>query len=335
MVPRKHREETNQPGVQRIKHYHAGDLDRLYPILDIEEDFFVNYGYVSRQLQTLMHPRSHSRTRADDIGPSWPSKQRRQAKLLLEFVRQRQSVHPRTVADYFSHGRVTNYWGGSSNATTRLLDAMHYQGLLKIVRREKGIRVYGTQQHAGRPDTVAERQARIDSLVDVAIRIYGPVPGKSLTDYVRRLRYATPQWKTELSSALQRAKKRLPQTKIANVDWYWSTDESPNIKSDSDTVRLLTPFDPLVHDRYRFELFWNWTYRFEAYTPVAKRKLGYYAMPILWRNEVIGWANLSVKSNDLTTEFGYVKSQPKDRSFKVELDAEIHRIKEFLGIVSV
>jgi uncharacterized protein YcaQ len=37
----------------------------------------------------------------------------------------------------------------------------------------------------------------------------------------------------------------------------------------------------LVHDRDRFELLWAWVYRFEAYTPAAKRKLGYYAMPLL------------------------------------------------------
>ena len=315
---------------QRVKNYHAGDLEKLYSTLDIEEDFFVNYGYVTRQLQTLMHPRSNSRARADDIGPSWPMKQRKQARLLLEFVRQREWVHPRTVDDYFAHGRVTNYWGGSSNATTHLLDALHYQGLLKIVRREKGIRIYAAQQHASGPDTLGERRTRIDALVDVVVRIYGPLPGKGLGDYVRRLRYATPQWTKELSDALQRAKKRLPQTKTEGVDWYWSADESPTVHGESDTVRLLAPFDPLVHDRYRFELFWNWTYRFEAYTPAAKRKLGYYAMPMLWRDEVIGWANLSVKNNQLTGEFGYVKSEPKERAFKVELAAEVERIRNFL-----
>ena len=62
-----------------------------------------------------------------------------------------------------------------------------------------------------------------------------------------------------------------------------------------DTVRLLTPFDPVVWDRARFELLWGWVYRFEAYTPAPKRKLGYYALPLLWRDRVIGWGNLSVK----------------------------------------
>src|SRR6185295_385127 len=96
--------------------------------------------------------------------------------------------------------------------------------------------------------------------------------------------------------------------------------------------RWLAPFDPLVHDRARFELFWGWQYRFEAYTPVAKRKLGYYALPMLWRDRVVGWANLAVDGIGLKTTLGYVKSPPRDRSFKQELEAELQRMKIFLGL---
>src|SRR5918995_5305767 len=50
---------------QRVKDYRAGDLERRYPTLDIEEDFFINYGYVTRSLQALMHPRYNSRAISD------------------------------------------------------------------------------------------------------------------------------------------------------------------------------------------------------------------------------------------------------------------------------
>src|SRR5688572_19759559 len=130
---------------QRVKDYCAGDLERRYPTLDVEEDFFVNYGYVTRALQTLMHPRSNSRVPADDVSSPWHYGQKKKARLLLDFIRERGTVHPREVEEHFSQGRVTNYWGGSSNATTHLLDAMHYTGVLRIVRREKGIRIYAAQ----------------------------------------------------------------------------------------------------------------------------------------------------------------------------------------------
>jgi uncharacterized protein YcaQ len=305
---------------QRVNDYRAGDLERRYTSLDIEEDFFINYGYVTRSLQSLMHPR--------------PALRQRKAKLLLDFVRERGVVHPREVDEHFAHGTVTNYWGGSSNATTHLLDHMHYAGMLRIVRREKGIRVYAEHKHEPVARNAAERRARIDALVDVVVRIYAPLPGSSLSYYVRRLRYAAPQWQKELPGALQRAKERLSHARVGNGDWYWPAAENIEDQSLDEAVRLLAPFDPAVHDRNRFELFWGWTYRFEAYTPVARRKLGYYAMPLLWRDHVIGWANLSVKNGDLTYDLGYVDEPPRDRTFKRELAAELERMCIFLGLSS-
>ena len=123
--------------------YRAGDLERLYASLPIEEDFFVNYGFVTQAVHRLMHPRSRARTRA-----AGRASQGRRADAILDFVGARGAVHPREVDSQFAHGRVTNYWGGSSNATTHLLDLMHYRGLLRVVRRDAGVRVYGIAGHA-------------------------------------------------------------------------------------------------------------------------------------------------------------------------------------------
>jgi uncharacterized protein len=97
-------------------------------------------------------------------------------------------------------------------------------------------------------------------------------------------------------------------------------------------VYLLAPFDPVVWDRDRFEQLWGWEYRFEAYTPAAKRVRGYYALPMLWRDRVIGWANLAVKNGELQCEFGYVARKPKEQAFDRELEAEVERMKAFLRL---
>ena len=314
----------------RVNGYQAGDLEHQYPELNIEEDVFINYGYVTRSLQQLMHPRQESRVQADDIGRDWPMARRKQAKLLLAFVQDRGAVHPREVDEYFSHGKVTNYWGGSSNATTHLLDAMHYNGMLRIARREKGIRIYAPHQHLNPAKSVNERRDRIDALVDALVQIYAPLPASSLSYYLRRLRYAAPQWKTEFTKAVARAKERLQTARIDGVEWYWPNDELNREQEPIEVVRLLAPFDPLVHDRKRFEILWGWMYRFEAYTPVPKRKLGYYALPLLWRDKVIGWANLAVKNQALNVDLGYVESQPRDRAYKRELELELERVRLFL-----
>ena len=97
-------------------------------------------------------------------------------------------------------------------------------------------------------------------------------------------------------------------------------------------MRLLAPFDPVVWDRRRFEILWGWTYRFEAYTPAPKRKLGYYALPLLWRDAVVGWANASVREGQLAMTTHFVGGAPKDPEFKLALKDERARLVEFLGL---
>ena len=306
----------------RVKGYRAGDLERRYASLGIQEDTFINYGFVSSAVFTLMHPRA-------DLS-HWPPERQAQVQQLLEFVREHGTVHPRDVDAHFSHGKVTNLWGGSSTATTHLLEHMHYRSLLRVARRDRGIRIYAVHQHGPAP---ADAATCVDALVDVVVRKYAPLPAPSLSYVVSRLRYAVPQWHNDLKSALQRAKQRLEHARVDGMDWYWPAVERASRSASTDVVRLLAPFDPVVWDRRRFELLWGWAYRFEAYTPASKRQRGYYALPLLWRDHIIGWANVSVKDGELHADFGYVDSHPpRDRAFTRELDSELDRMREFLAL---
>jgi uncharacterized protein len=310
----------------RVIDYRAGDLERQYSRLNVHEDVFVNYGFVTGAVQALMHPRG---------GPvPWSAGRGKIVRALLDFVRDRGLVHPREVDERFSHGTVTNYWGGVSSATTHLLEAMHYRGLLRVVRREAGVRIYAACAHGDKPRDAATRRVRLDALVDVVVGTYAPLPAASLSMLVKRLRFAVPQWAGELERALQRAKRRLAQTRVDGVDWHWPAAEAPAVGTPDATVRLLAPFDPVVWDRRRFEMFWGWPYRFEAYTPTPKRKLGYYALPLLWRDRVIGWGNLSVKNGTLESAFGYIGAHaPRERAFRRALEEEVDRFRVFLGSV--
>ena len=307
----------------RVKGYRAGDLERRYERLAVEEDVFVNYGFVTPRVQALMHPRQPR--------GCFSGAKARQSQALLAFVRDHGGpVHPRAVDEHFAHGRVTNYWGGSSSATTHRLDLLHYHGALRVARREAGIRLYALQTHGPAPSSRAERARRIDALIDVAVALYGPVPKVSLGFVLSRIRYAVPHWRGELLAAQRRALARLSSATVDGVQWFWPEGERLSGIEPGDQVRFLAPFDPVVWDRRRFELFWGWAYRFEAYTPLAKRKLGYYALPMLWRDRVIGWANVSLVDGAPRCAFGYVDREPADPVFRRELDAEVERLRQFL-----
>ena len=311
----------------RVVDYRAGDLERRYRELPIEEDAFINYGFVTRQTFALMHPRIPRRR----FGVA----ARRHAEALLAFVRERGEAHPRDVDLHFAQGTVRNYWGGSSNATTHLLDAMHYHGVLRVARRDNGIRIYAVREPVEtEANDVLLRRQRLDALVDVVVRKYAPLPSPGLARTLRRLRYGAPQLVSQIPAAIVRARKRLAHARVEGIDWYWPDNEDPRTFDLSEhAVRMVAPFDPVVWDRARFELLWNWSYRFEAYTPVAKRKLGYYALPLLWRDRVIGWANVAVDDDRISTDVGFVAGRaPRDRAFARELERELARLGAFLNV---
>jgi uncharacterized protein len=307
----------------RVSGYRAGDLERRYRRLAIEEDFFINYGFVTQSLYRLMHPRT-PRT-------AWSAAERRRASSVLAFVRERGTVHPREVDAAFQQGKSRNWFGGSSNASTQLLDSMHYHGWLRVTHREGGTRCFAVRaDHPAAPDP----DQALDTLLDVLVRIYAPLPSRSLSMLTQRLRYGAPQWADLRADAGRRARQRLPSVAIAGERWFWPEGENPQSARHTvrDEVRLLAPFDPLVWDRTRFEAFWGWAYRFEAYTPPAQRVRGYYALPLLWRDHIIGWANVSLRAGQLVTDLGYVNgTAPPDPRFDAALEAELARMAEFLS----
>jgi uncharacterized protein YcaQ len=307
----------------RVSHYRAGDLERRYSRLPIEEDFFVNYGFVPREVHALMHPRTARQV--------WTKARWRQANAVLEFVRERGVVHPREVGAQFAFGKTTSWSSSSSNASTRLLDGLHYRGLLRIARREGGIRLYAPREAVTAP---VDPVATMDRLVDIAVNKYAPLPASTLSQLVMMLAFAVPHWRDARQAALVRAMARLPNALIDGRTWYWPEGEDPRSRRHvvSDEVRLLAPFDPVVWDRRRFEHFWGWAYRFEAYTPAAKRVRGHYALPLLWHDQVIGWGNLSVVDGRVVPSLGFTAGRaPKAAAFRREFDAELARIEAFLG----
>jgi uncharacterized protein YcaQ len=216
-----------------------------------------------------------------------------------------------------------------------LLDDMHYRGMLRVVKRARGTRIYAAHTYPAQAAAGGQDNPPLDALIDVIVRTYAPLPARSLDGLVRRLRIGTPQWSAEIPAALRRAKARLNHAAVEGVEWYWPTDEDPRAHGDAPggRVHVLTPFDPIVWDRLRFELFWGWTYRFEAYTPAAKRKLGYYALPLLWQHRVIGWGNVRVEDSGLIADFGYVAGRaPQGRVFRQALEEELERLRTFLSL---
>jgi uncharacterized protein len=300
----------------RVKDYRAGDLERRYASLDLEEDLLYAYGFLPREIWRLLHPKPATALSGFE-------------QRVLAAVRGGGPIHPRELDAQFGRSRVRNNWGGFSQATKRSLEKLHHAGHLRIARRDSGIRIYEGLPHFRDPILADER---LKKLVLVLANIFAPIRLKALERFAAGLHRGMgrgPRRQTMVHDLLQAGE--LEQTTVNEVSYVWPA--SHRISADSPRmVRFLAPFDPLVWDRQRFEHFWEWPYRFEAYTPPAKRIRGYYAMPLLWVDRVVGWANASVVGSKLNIELGFVDKRPKDREFRQQLDAEVERLAAFLDV---
>ena len=310
----------------RVRGYRAGDLERRYPTLDIEEDAFVNYGFVSRELQALMHPREFEQ--AMHIEGEVPGL----AGRVLAFVAENGPSHPRDLDAVFGKQATVNYWGGSSQATTRALDGLHIRGHLRVSRRDNGIKVYAIANPLSVTEGGLDPDARARGLIHAIVNLYAPVPLSSLTSLTRFLRRSAPNLRgLDRGGLAEIIRDEMAEATIDGVRYVWPKAEEAG--GDAPTrVTFLAPFDPIAWDRARFEHFHGWPYRFEAYTPAAKRLRGYYSLPLLWRERIIGWGNLAVRGTELEADIGFVAERPSSKVFDRELEAELTRMRAFLGL---
>ena len=233
----------------RVKGYRAGDLERRYPQLAVEEDFFVNYGFLPRATQALMHPRTpRTRVAAGALGAGAGGAGLR--------ARARRGAPARGGRAFPARQGDATGSAARSNASTQLLDGMHYRGLLRVARREGGVRLYAARDaHERAPADPPPRWTRWSTWcvaqVRAAARAHAEQAGQPPA--LRRAAVArparAPRW--------QRAKARLPHGAGGRHALVLAGGREPGRRAatrPTTSVRLLAPFDPVVWDRRRFEL---------------------------------------------------------------------------------
>ena len=107
----------------RVNDYRADDLERKYATLPLVEDSIYNYGFFHRDELALLHPRA--------ISQRWRDFMAEHASLrraVLRYLTDHEHAHPRDLEKALGSGGRVNGWGGSSSATTLLLEGLHREG---------------------------------------------------------------------------------------------------------------------------------------------------------------------------------------------------------------
>ena len=304
---------------QRVAGYVAGELEETFPDLEVEEGYLFAYGFMTPEVWRDLRWRPHR-------------KLKKLERAVLEAVAELGEVHPRGLDERFGRKSVENYWGGKSQETKRILEKLHHHGYLRVSRREKGIRVYQIPRDSS--GETADPFERFCLLALTTAFVFGPTTKRFLISELRNQNHLLPARRDRLAAVESLVETgKLAEVEAAGVTYLWKRKDSLSAEV-PERVRILAPFDPLVRDRERFVQLWGWTYRFEAYVPEAKRKLGYYAMPVLWRDEVVGWTNAKLENERLKVEFGYAGKRPRAKAFRLLAEVEVESMARFLGLES-
>jgi len=224
-----------------------------------------------------------------------------------------------------------NHPWASRKPSKRVLQLGFYTGDLTISARSGMLKTYElTDRHFGwppRPRPATENQYA-DYLLARALRSQWLVSLDSIC-------YGELRWKKPVAALIETAVRRKKLVPVhldgAEEMQHWAepaTLERPPEKAE--LVHILSPFDPLVIQRKRLNLFFGHDHRFEAYVPPDKRILGYFALPVLIGDRVV--AAIDLKTDRQAKKLLMQKWTwlvPKSASLKAQIDEALHRFEAF------
>lgn len=258
----------------------------------------------------------HRMNNAESMGwkysKQWVEVHHAEVAALLQFIQENGTVR---AADFKrTDGKSGGWWEWKTEK--RALEMLFTSGHLMIARRESFQRVYDLTERV------------LASSKSLPIRIVDDVDREHAINAVRALGITTSRW---VSDYFRTDKKRTRQAMLDLVDagalievdvkgWTEQAFVCPTNrrllknaaagKLQPELTSLLSPFDPLIWDRQRAKVVFDFDYRLECYTPESKRLYGYFTLPILHRGELIGRLDAKAHRKDEVFEIKLIHFEP-------------------------
>jgi uncharacterized protein YcaQ len=215
----------------------------------------------------------HARRRSTS---DWSGKldrpQKKMAALLVDAIRER---GPLSSADVEPGGHARTGWGTRSTLAKTTLEKLFFHGELMLARRDGFRRVYDL------PERVLP--ARV---------LAAPEPSeREQAAWLIRLRLRQRRLVRLTRKDLALVGDEVIPVEVEGISLYALAADRDRLDDHPEPPLgplLLAPLDPLVYDRAVTARLWGFEYTWEVYTPLAKRKRGYYALPVLAGDELVG-----------------------------------------------
>jgi uncharacterized protein YcaQ len=225
----------------------------------------------------------------------------------------------------------------SRKPSKRALQLAFYRGIVTVSQRAGMLKTYELMtRHFGwdrLPKAASEREI-LNYRLDRALRSQGVVSVDSIC-------YLDAKCKPDMRKLIEARVRRRELVPVAleGVDkpQHWVRPETLEAALDAaaspagELVHILSPFDPLIHQRPRLKLFFGYEHIFEAYVPKAKRRFGYFALPVLIGDEIVAAIDLKTdreRGKLLMQQWTWIAKGAR-RERKRLIEEALHRFERF------
>ncbi len=258
---------------------------------------------------------------------------------LMAFIESNGPTAARDIR-HLGKGRAVHSWTGG-NSHSALLEFLWNTGEIQISHRSSNIKYYDLT-HRIIPETVLATEISAEQiypfLLSSYFKYYGLVRptwlnrsgrdrSKGLRDEFNRQLKIGDIIEVRIKGGDSKIKYYLRQS-----DLEMFAGSSPgSVAGSAGKLKILSPLDPLVLDRQLLLEVFGIFYRWEAYTPPAKRKYGFYNMPILFEDKIIGQIDLakSKQKGDAKLNVNGIFLNQKSKAIDDALQQELHRLEKF------
>ena len=258
----------------------------------------------------------------------WLEKNATLRRQLLTQLRKRGPVASRELKGLTYVGWTSAGWTNERNVT-QMLHFLHRQGKVVIAGRQGQQRLWDlAERWLPRDSRLSQREAE-RRVADRSARALGVATAKEIQqEYFAGGPY--PGMPKAIEALVKEGRllaaevEGLKGDRFVHVDALRALDEKPKRQT-----MFLSPFDPLIRNRDRVEALWGFRYRIEIYVPAAKREYGYFVLPILRGDDLIGRIDPVFERKAGVLRVNNVWWEPGVRP--VSLERPLRRLARFVG----
>jgi uncharacterized protein YcaQ len=255
---------------------------------------------------------------------------KRDHKLMDGVYRRIADEGPLMAKDFESESRKINGWG--SKLTKQALETLYMQGDLMISERRNFHKVYDLTERVvpqGIDTSLPSEQEYGRFLVLNYLRAHG-LGARSEMSYLLK------EVKAHVDKALKdlQASGDIELVSVAGESYYASVDSLDllNNRLSRKQAKILSPFDNLLIQRKRARALFGFDYLLECYVPAAKRRYGYFCLPVLWDGRLVARADCKAERKARVLEVINLFIEPglkQQDAFMVALQSELQSFAAF------